>query len=123
MANWRSALASGVIACVAVVAGASAASAQYFSWTGFYVGAHVGASINDTDYRYPLGNNGGTGFAGGLQAGYNAHDGMFVYGLEGDLTWRGGSETSVLAISPTVVQSVSSEPGMLGTVRARMGFL
>src|SRR5262249_5993379 len=79
-----------------------------FSWTGFYVGAHVGGAFSDTRFEYagtPLsscvavtgsegdcaahGDVSSNSVAGGVEAGFNKEIGRFVWGVESDMTWRG----------------------------------
>jgi outer membrane immunogenic protein len=73
-----------------------------FSWTGFYVGANVGAGFGTTESSVdvgsaltavtgtpitataPLTSQTVNGFVGGGQAGYNWQSGVFVVGVEGD---------------------------------------
>lgn len=123
MANWRVKLAGAVMASAAALSFTSAVQAQGFNWTGFYVGAHVGASVSDTDFRFPAGNHGSSSFAGGLQAGYNVRAGTVVYGLETDVTWRGGADTTVVGPLNGVSQTITSEQNWLMTVRPRIGLL
>src|SRR5450432_2315201 len=62
-----------------------------YDWSGFYLGAHIGGAwSNSTLTDNALGaswNLGGTGFAGGFQAGYNLQAGNLLYGVEGDFDW------------------------------------
>ena len=63
---------------------APAMSAPVFTWTGCYVGAHVGGGmIGNTE-----GTNGKGAVAGG-QGGCNYQDGNWVFGLEGEGYWSG----------------------------------
>ena len=74
-----------------------------FSWTGFYVGGHVGAGWGTTESNLdvgktlvsngidpislalvlPLAQTQMSGFLGGVQAGYNWQSGIMVFGIEG----------------------------------------
>lgn len=59
-----------------------------YSWGGAYVGGNLG-------YQWGTTTNNGTepsGFAGGLQAGYNWQNGQFVYGAETDLQISGADD-------------------------------
>lgn len=68
-----------------------------FSWTGFYVGANLGAlwshdgvEVTNGFAGLPVGttdNLDPSGVLGGLQAGYNLQFSSFVGGVEGDLDW------------------------------------
>jgi outer membrane immunogenic protein len=77
-----------------------------FSWTGFYVGGHVGAGWGTTESNLdvgrtlisngidlvslalvlPLAQTQMNGFLGGVQAGYNWQSGIMVFGIEGDFS-------------------------------------
>jgi outer membrane immunogenic protein len=69
------------------------------TWTGFYVGAHIGAGLMNSSLRETdpslgsasLGSGTGSGIIGGAQIGYNAQAGWLVYGLEGSFTASGMS--------------------------------
>jgi outer membrane immunogenic protein len=67
-----------------------------WSWTGFYLGAHVGAGWGAKDWdleelaipslanSFPV-----NGFLGGGQLGYRWQSGMWVWGLEGSISGAG----------------------------------
>jgi outer membrane immunogenic protein len=69
-----------------------------FSWTGCYLGAHVGGATSSggnnslngegSYYGYGQGTN-GTGAIAGGQIGCNYQDGNWVFGLEGEGAWSG----------------------------------
>jgi outer membrane immunogenic protein len=77
-----------------------------FSWTGCYIGAHVGGgtmhdsfSQDNSDRDFPFssnqGNNGtGTGAVAGGQVGCNYQDGNAVFGLEAEGYWANLRTTS-----------------------------
>jgi outer membrane immunogenic protein len=87
-----------------------------FSWTGFYLGANVGAGIGTTETSVnvgpaltalsgmpisataPLVSETFNGFIGGMQAGYNWQIGVFVLGIEGDLDAAGLQGTAPCAV-------------------------
>jgi outer membrane immunogenic protein len=65
------------------------------SWTGLYVGAHVGAGLMTSESNLSgigapgsiaLANGSGSGVIGGGQIGYNFQSGWLVYGIEGSFT-------------------------------------
>lgn len=62
-----------------------------FSWTGMYIGAHVGYGWSDVDWQFdsapgfPTGHSGAGGLVGG-QIGYNIQVRQFVFGAEADLS-------------------------------------
>jgi outer membrane immunogenic protein len=73
-----------------------------FSWTGCYIGGHVGAGSSHDSFTgsnenfSDAGNNGATGTGGlaGGQIGCNYQDGNAVFGLEGEGYWSGIKATS-----------------------------
>src|SRR5262245_52680225 len=64
-----------------------------FTWTGFYVGAHVGGGWARTEWTDPagppfdLGSHTATGWLGGFQVGGNYQIGQWVFGVEGQFSW------------------------------------
>jgi outer membrane immunogenic protein len=69
-----------------------------FSWTGLYIGAHVGYGWSDADWQFASTpgistNQGGAGALLGGQIGYNIQVRQFVFGAEADLSsaWLDGS--------------------------------
>jgi outer membrane immunogenic protein len=62
-------------------------AAPVFSWTGCYIGAHVGGGTMTSNLE-GQGTN-GTGAVAGGQAGCNYQDGNWVFGLEGEGYWSG----------------------------------
>jgi outer membrane immunogenic protein len=110
-----------------------------WSWTGFYVGANVGAvwgrsSVSD-DPNSPsgpwIGNTAPgtadanhTGVIGGLQAGYNWQFASLVLGLEGDISFSSLDRTvcvSPIKIAPDC-DNYKSQLSALGTARGRIGW-
>ena len=62
-----------------------------FSWTGIYVGAHVGYGFSDLDWQFeatPGISTSHTGDGGllGAQIGYNVQVRQFVFGVEADMS-------------------------------------
>ena len=104
-------LAAATVAALMGVAGAANAADLYKggslkdapayvpppTWTGFYIGAHVGgfwADINNRDVNDFLGttawgNNNNDGVFGGGTVGYNYQTGSFVFGVEADFGGAG----------------------------------
>jgi outer membrane immunogenic protein len=113
-----------------------------FNWTGAYVGANLGFAFTDTHFDYAAtslpacaaitgvvsdcranGNANSNGLAGGLQAGFNFQSGHFIWGFEGDVTWRGssvGKATFVPAFG--AIQQFTENNDWLITLRPRIGF-
>jgi outer membrane immunogenic protein len=102
-------------------AGGSLKDERPFSWTGFYVGAHVGVGWSEVDWKFvgskPSDHNGDGMFVGG-QVGYNWQAGGIVLGVEAD-----GSVGSISgqAPCPNADFSCSSDVNWLASVRGRVG--
>src|SRR5436309_10961522 len=79
------------------------------SWAGPYLGGNVGYSWGSVDNNPTK----PSGFAGGVQAGYNWHISPWVFGVEGDLQATGADDT----FAPWKF----SNP-WFSTVRGRVGF-
>jgi outer membrane immunogenic protein len=105
------------------------------TWTGWYVGAHVGWGWATHDYTstngtglFPVGfvypTLHGNGVLGGLQGGYNYQFGSWVVGIEGEYTWsdlHGSGTTAGVNVVPS-----SSETNLrnkwMATVAGRLGY-
>lgn len=117
-----------------------------YSWTGFYAGANIGASLTSnynadaqagSGFSFHDDNSGlaaatldtGTGgIAGGGQAGYNWQYGSFVVGAEADISGLhaggGSSWTSFATLQGSTLTTYANELlEYLGTVRARLGYV
>ncbi len=104
----------------------SAIMAPAFSWTGFYVGAHVGygsAQARYTDPSATLGNATLTvpGVFGGIQTGYNWQMNNFVFGVEADISGTGLNKTLAFA-APFAGDTYRASVPYFGSLRARAGF-
>lgn len=96
------------------------------SWTGFYIGANVGAvrhdfsftDNDDWDFGSTFWTHSKTGVIGGGQIGYNWQSGSYVWGLEGDFDGMGLKQSTTLA-GGSVGASTSID--WLSTVRVRSG--
>jgi len=96
------------------------------SWAGWYIGGHAGVAWHKTDASLvyqdnPARDNAGfskTGFIGGGQLGYNWQNGIYVFGLEADIS--GLSSKNTREGQDTGYQ-YSSRISWLSTVRARLG--
>jgi outer membrane immunogenic protein len=138
---------SASAADMAVKARPMAAAPIVYSWTGFYIGANVGAGFNDTSYNTtPTGffttpafapDNGQrtnssrfdrTGFTGGVQAGYNWQAGVWVWGVEADINYLDGRQTNsfnralVAPLTGNFIHSQSDRMEWFGTFRGRVGW-
>jgi outer membrane immunogenic protein len=121
---------------LAVKAPMYAPPAPVFSWTGFYVGGHVGAGWGTTESNVdvgrtifenfgfnglalivPLAQTQMNGFLGGAQAGYNWQAGMWVFGIEGDFSGadiKGNSPCLLVLNCSTKVNWTADITGRLG---------
>jgi outer membrane immunogenic protein len=103
------------------VAPVASARAALFSWTGFYVGGHVGGGFDRSSWSDPFAGAinafGGAGFVGGAQAGGNLQYGRLVLGLEGDFSDAGlkGGGTDSRG------NSVSANTNWTSTATGRVG--
>jgi outer membrane immunogenic protein len=90
----------------------------YFSWTGFYAGAHIGVGWSDGD-----GGSSSSTFLGGGQVGYNYQINQWVLGLEADIsgtTQNSGSAT--VTAGGTVITGGGSGFGWVSTLAPRFGY-
>jgi outer membrane immunogenic protein len=92
-----------------------------YSWTGFYVGAHLGGAFSgDSNFNgLATGNNGNGRFLGGLQAGYDwQFNTNWVVGVEGQYSWLSGN---VGAVFPGGFLYTNNQRG-LGSFTGRVGY-
>jgi outer membrane immunogenic protein len=109
------------------------APAPVWSWTGFYIGAHVGGAWGTIEseltgfggpgpgpggFGFPLASGTINGFLGGGQIGYNIQNGFVVFGIEADASWSNLKGTTPCI----VILSCKREVDFLGTVTGRLGF-
>jgi outer membrane immunogenic protein len=108
-----------------------------FSWTGFYVGGHLGGgwfdnqvtngpNAADGTVNFPPGfvhdTAKGSGWLGGGYAGFNYQVNQFVVGIDGDYSWASltGSSSD---IGPTGFLNTGSESvKWIATVTGRLGY-
>jgi outer membrane immunogenic protein len=120
------ALSTSFAADIAPVFKAAPPPSPAYDWSGFYAGLNGGSSWGSTPYAYSggLGTTGGTlspdGFVGGGQFGYNMQRGALVFGLEGDVAWRGGSAASTF-LTPAGSARFAEEHKWVATIRPRLG--
>ena len=86
-----------------------------FTWSGLYVGAHLGYGWTDIDWQEVPAFNGshdGSGWLAGAQIGYNWQSGRLVYGVEADISslWIDGGK-----------DCCGHEMSWLYSVRGRLG--
>jgi outer membrane immunogenic protein len=109
-----------------------------YTWTGCYVGGHVGGGwVRDDETNagainsanFPFGTtrtNDGSGVIGGVQGGCNYQFApVWLVGFEGDFTWANIKATSDTAglVNPTVVNHVNENYRWLSDITARFGFI
>ncbi len=103
------------------------------NWTGFYVGAHVGAGWGTSEQSnytvgggpVPAGNDqvNVNGFLGGLQGGYNYQmNPWLVVGVEGDITWTDIKGTNGCLAPIVGGLNCGGKAKWTGDVAARLGF-
>ncbi len=96
------------------------------TWTGFYIGAHVGGAWGSEKTNQPNDNRTVTttssdpsGLFGGGQLGYNWQHGNVVFGVEADLGAMDLADKRVFANSDFIV---SQKGGLYGDVTGRLGY-
>lgn len=105
-----------------------------WSWTGFYLGGHVGAGWGTTESTlesivapgfpavgigFPVAQNNRSGFLGGGQVGYNYQSGWAVFGIQGDI-----AGLSVKGTTPCIIAlSCTANSDWLATATGRFGGL
>jgi opacity protein-like surface antigen len=102
-----------------------------WTWSGFYIGGHVGYGwgrdpFNEGSDPFDLHGVNSNGVLGGFQAGINRQSGAWVGGLEVDLTAsaiKGSRTVSTLSGEDTVSRRRTDRFEMLGSARARLGYL
>jgi len=98
----------------------------FISWTGFYIGGHLGGAWSDVDWanvnltgeRF---SGGASGFTGGGQLGYNVQFGNVVVGVEGTLSGAALNDDFRSIKSPAV--TYSTDVNTIATVTGRLGFV
>ena len=100
-----------------------------WSWTGFYIGAHVGAGWGETEstittaapvFFLPFSQNSRSGFLGGGQIGYNWQSGWAVFGVQADIAGMNVKGTTPCGAVINLF-TCSSESQWLATVSGRLG--
>jgi outer membrane immunogenic protein len=102
-----------------------------FSWTGFYLGGHLGGAWGDLDVTdkdaYGANANPGdhtkvepNGVFGGVTLGYNWQRGSLVIGLEGDLGYMGLDDNALLTGTASGTR-VGVDSGLYGDGTVRLG--
>jgi len=102
--------------------------AQVWNWTGFYGGAHAGASWGTSTFSDPFGPSifgdkvQASGFLAGGQIGYNWQTGPWIFGLEGDASWltSDGTNTCLASSGNFVSANCHAHPDALGSLTGRV---
>jgi outer membrane immunogenic protein len=112
-----------------------------FSWTGFYVGVHVGGAWGTKEWSDPnvfffgkggvplsaffpdttINNYGLNGFLGGGQIGYNLQSGPWVWGLEAQASWAGIRGSDACPFFSGKNSTCRSKVDALGSFAVRFG--
>lgn len=140
MSNFRGAIIAALFATVSPVALQAAdlpvapvvptVIAATPIWTGFYVGAHLGAGWSDFeddtsflgfDLGSALDDDRNAFFIGGLQAGYNWQTGPLVLGVEADVSFANMEEDVSIGDRRFGVKA-TAETDLMATARARVGY-
>jgi outer membrane immunogenic protein len=99
--------------------------ATYYSWTGCYVGGHVGGlwvqkDWTDAVFNQNIGSHDANGWLGGAQVGCNYQVGAWVFGIQGDYAWTDASGSSANVLNP--LGTISSSVNNLSSVTGRVGY-
>jgi len=97
-----------------------------WSWTGCYIGGHVGGGFANTHWSDPtigdveFANHDADGLLGGGQIGCNYQTGIWVLGVEADASWADLNGSSLDALSLDTLTD-HTKVDFLGTVTGRAG--
>ena len=92
-----------------------------FSWTGFYLGGHVGGGFSSNEVLNGLvtGNNSNARLLGGVQAGFDYQFAPnWVAGIEGQYSWLGSKDGIIF---PGGFVYTNARPA-IGSLTARVGY-
>ncbi|MCP4781456.1 MAG: porin family protein [Hyphomicrobium sp.] len=109
---------------------------EVWSWTGFYIGGHVGHSWVPVDGEWVFGSPDNNhlsaldidGTLGGVHLGYNYQIQQFVVGIEGDWSWLNNSDSVSSSVGPNCpappcsTDNLRAEIDYLASIRARLGW-
>jgi opacity protein-like surface antigen len=101
-----------------------------WSWSGWYLGGHVGAALGTTDFADPFGvalfgdRVRSPGFIAGGQIGYNYQLGHVVFGIEADISGdvSDGTNTCFAVSGNTVSSNCRVRPDFYATLTGRLGY-
>lgn len=125
-----------LLAAAALLVGTASAKAEDASWTGPYIGAHIGGAwgnASTSDHAKDWGNDpkfigpfdqSPSGVLAGATAGYSVQLSNIVLGVEGDLGYLGlDSSLDTPSSQSGNHQTITVDGGFYGDVTARAGFL
>ena len=99
-----------------------------YAWTGLYGGVNAGYSwgrvpYSKTESGVPVtsGTLNPDSAIGGAQFGYNFQAGSIVFGVEGDIAWRNGSDSAIFAAPGGITTTTRDRQNWVGTLRPRVG--
>jgi outer membrane immunogenic protein len=106
--------------------------APFYTWTGFYIGGHIGwgsAELESTVVEpfgpfvagTTFGGKGADGFLGGVQAGFNWQAGVWVFGVEAQVSWSDIGRDRVITGPAGNTLAHSTSIDMLGSLAGRLG--
>lgn len=102
---------------------------EVWSWTGFYLGGHVGYAWPGVDGFFDASNVSHSlsvlnidGSFGGGQIGYNYQIQQFVVGIEGDYSHLNNSDSATFVDVGGFDDTVRAEIDYLASIRARLGW-
>src|ERR1044071_7531521 len=100
---------------------APAYAAPIWTWTGFYLGAHLGGAFGGSNnFNGLVLNDNDARFMGGVQAGADVQFyGNWVVGAEGQYSWLSRNNTSAVFPFGLVY---NNDQRALGSVTARLGY-
>lgn len=130
--RWPRARRAGAVLAASLALATAPVRAEETSWTGFYLGGHLGTLFSTTSFSDPNGFPiyGGSVSAGGLAAGGQAGYGWqvaprWVLGVEGEFSVLGaqGSNTCQQWSMTIIGNTCQATPRELATLAGRAGFL
>ena len=106
------------------------APAALWSWSGLYIGGHIGASLSLTDVADPFGapiygdNVRTPGFIGGGQIGFNHQVGSVVFGVEADVSGvsSDGTNTCFAFSGDSISSTCRVRADLYTTLTGRIGY-
>jgi outer membrane immunogenic protein len=103
-------------------------AAPYHSWSGFYIGIHLGAARSrlkagsiEPEESDEITTDHDIGVIAGGQFGVNWQAGQWVFGLEGDLGYLGLKNRATFPVGATPEDAFQTKFGLYGTATGRLG--